>query len=171
MLTLDLAITQLTASAQAITALVQAASSDQARWHPDPDSWTILEVINHLYDEEREDFRQRVDYILHRPTESWPPIDPQGWVTARAYNQRDLADSLANFQHERDASLVWLKGLSNPNWESVHVHPRAGSMTARDMLGAWVVHDHLHIRQLNELHWQYLATQTQSTSTDYAGGW
>jgi len=171
MITLELALTQLAASAQAITALVLAASPEQARWRPNPEAWTILEVINHLYDEEREDFRQRVDYCLQRPTETWPPIDPQGWILSRGYNLRDPAQSLAAFQTERQASLDWLRSLTNPNWQSAHEHPRAGRMTAGDMLGAWVVHDHLHIRQLNELHWQYLATQTASLSTDYAGGW
>lgn len=171
MLTLDLALTQLTASAQSIVALVQSASPDQARWKPTPEAWSILEVINHLCDEEREDFRQRVDYCLHRPTQAWPPIDPQGWVTARGYNQRDPAQSLADFQRERTASIDWLKSLSQPNWESAYDHPRIGRMTAGVMLGAWVIHDHLHIRQLNELHWQYLATQTLQASTDYAGGW
>lgn len=171
MLTLELALAQLTHSAQAIVALAQAASEEQARWKPAPEAWSILEVINHLYDEEREDFRRRVDYCLHRPTEAWPPIDPQGWVTARGYNQRNPAESLAAFQRERQASLDWLQSLQAPNWQSAYQHPRVGRMTATDMLGAWVIHDHLHLRQLNELHWQYLATQTAEISTNYAGGW
>ena len=59
--------------------------------------WSTLEVVCHLYDEEREDFRQRLDIILHRPEAKWPPIDPVGWVSARKYNERDLAQSLAEF--------------------------------------------------------------------------
>jgi hypothetical protein len=39
------------------------------------------------------------------------------------------------------------------------------------MLGAWVAHDHLHIRQLNELHWKHLATLVAPISLDYGGGW
>jgi hypothetical protein len=38
-----------------------------------------------------------VDYALHRPGESWPKIDPQGWVTERRYNDRDLAGSVQSF--------------------------------------------------------------------------
>ena len=57
---------QLTQQAQTIRALVTGVSAEQARWKPTPEDWSLLEVINHLYDEEREDFRQRVDYQLHR---------------------------------------------------------------------------------------------------------
>jgi len=44
-------------------------------------------------------------------------------------------------------------------------------MAAGDVQGAWVAHDHLHLRQLNELHWQWLATQSTLFSLAYAGGW
>jgi len=43
--------------AETIRALIQDDSDEQASWRPDSDSWSVLEVINHLYDEEREDFR------------------------------------------------------------------------------------------------------------------
>ena len=168
---LQLALTRLTANAEAIAALVRSASLEQARWKPAPTAWSILEVICHLYDEEREDFRQRVDYLLHRPAADWPPIDPQGWVTARAYNQRDPRVALEAFLAERQQSLGWLAGLAHPNWASAKAHPAGGAVTAGDMLAAWVAHDHLHLRQLNELHWHYLATQVQPFSLEYAGGW
>ncbi len=54
---LDHLTTQLARQAEAIHALVQDVSDDQARWKPSPDDWSILEVIHHLYDEEIEDFR------------------------------------------------------------------------------------------------------------------
>mgnify|MGYP000221112576 CR=1 FL=1 len=168
---LQLALTRLTANAEAIAAFARSASETQARWRPAPEAWSILEVIGHLYDEEREDFRQRVDCLLHRPEADWPPIDPQGWVTARGYNQRDPRAALEAFLAERQQSLGWLSSLSHPNWASAKAHPAGGRVTAGDMLAAWVAHDHLHLRQLNELHWQYLATQAPPFSLEYAGGW
>ena len=108
-------IAQLAIQADRIRALVEGVSDEQARWKPDADSWSILEVVNHLYDEEREDFRVRLDLLLHQPSEVAPPIDPQAWVSAREYNQRDLAESLGNFLEERQRSLDWLRGLTAPN--------------------------------------------------------
>jgi hypothetical protein len=52
-------IALLAQQAQSIMQLVSRVSDEQARWKPEADSWSILEVVNHLYDEEREDFRTR----------------------------------------------------------------------------------------------------------------
>ena len=94
---LDQIAAQLRSQADAIYAMVVGVSAEQARWQPAADSWSLLEVINHLDDEERLDFRVRLDLLLHQPHEPWPPTDPQGWVVSRAYNQRDLQTSLERF--------------------------------------------------------------------------
>lgn len=153
-----------------IRQLVQDVSEEQARWRPQPDAWSILEVVNHLYDEERSDFRVRLDIILHRPQEPFPPIDPQGWVQERRYNQRQRASSLQNFLAERRASLVWLDGLGEPDWEAT-VQAPWGSLSAGDMFAAWVAHDTLHMRQLVELHHDYIVHLTADFDPQYAGEW
>ena len=158
-------------NAEVIANLAKGVSLEQARWRPSPSDWSILEVINHFYDEEREDFRHRLDLLLFQPEVDWPPIDPNGWVTARHYNERDLAVSLANFLHERQESLAWLRGLLEPDWESGRMAPWGGQMRAGDMLAAWLAHDFLHIRQLNELHYAYWLETAVSYSVRYAGEW
>lgn len=166
----DIFIRQMEQTAAAVRALVEGVGSDQARWKPDPDSWSILEVVNHLYDEEKEDFRVRLDILLHRPEDPWPPIDPQGWVTARKYNERDLAESLENFLSERQVSIEWLTSLEDPDFSSL-VESRFGRMTAGDMFAAWVSHDLLHLRQLTELHYAYRQMALAPYVPDYAGEW
>lgn len=161
---------QMATSAAGISALVQNVSMQQARWRPDPDNWSILEVINHLWDEEREDFRVRIDYTLHRPGEPWPGIDPGGWVTERGYNERDPQVSLDGFLSAREASLAWLRQLSAPNWNKTYRAPW-GPIRAGDVFASWVGHDLLHTRQLIELHWVHTTAQTQPYSTEYAGEW
>jgi hypothetical protein len=150
--------------------LVRRISPEQAKWKPSPDKWSMLEVINHLYDEEREDFRQRLDLVLADPQQRWPPIDPRNWVTTRAYNERDLDISVNNFFAEREKSLAWLKQLSEPNWEHCNEGPN-GRLTAGDLLASWLAHDFLHIRQLTRLHWQYVAVIANPYQTIYAGPW
>jgi hypothetical protein len=163
-------VAQMAENAERIRILVRGVSEQQARWRPDPASWSILEVVNHLLDEERQDFRVRLDYTLHRPGEPWPPIDPEGWVTERKYNQQDLEASLDAFLSERKASLAWLSGLSTPNWEATH-ETSFGPIAAGDVFAAWVAHDLLHMRQLVELHWAYTTAGLEPYRVDYAGTW
>lgn len=163
-------INQLSNHAETIRSLTQGISAEQAHWKPEPESWSILEVINHLYDEERQDFRVRVNIILHHPDQAWPPIDPQGWVVEHAYNQRDLAQSVENFLEERQKSIAWLKGLENPDWQT-SVKVPFGQFSAGDIFSAWVAHDLLHLRQLVELHWFNLVQAAQPYRVNYAGEW
>lgn len=161
---------QMARNTESIRSLATGISDEQARWKPDPASWSILEVINHLYDEERKDFRVRLDYILHRPGEEWPPIDPAGWVVSQRYNKRELAPSLDNFLREREASLTWLQELDSPDWQAAEEAP-FGLFHAGDMFAAWVAHDLLHLRQLVELHWAWTVRSVQPYRPDYAGDW
>lgn len=167
---IDRLLSHMMENAVRVRALVRGVSDQQARWRPDPDSWSMLEVVNHLLDEEREDFRVRLDYTLHRPGEPWPPIDPTGWVTERGYNQRDPDASLARFLSEREASIAWLRELSAPDWDATFEAPW-GLITAGDLFASWVSHDLLHMRQLLELHWAYTTAELEPYKPDYAGDW
>jgi uncharacterized damage-inducible protein DinB len=163
-------IEQLYQNGRRIFALTEGVSDEQARWKPDPGSWSVLEVVNHLYDEEREDFRQRLDILLHRPGDPWPPINPEGWVTERGYNQRGLAASLQALRKERQASLDWLKSLASPDWDATVANP-FGSLSAGEMLASWAAHDTLHMRQLVELHHAWAVKLAAPYDSGYAGKW
>ncbi|GAB4542807.1 MAG: DinB family protein [Anaerolineae bacterium] len=167
---LDRVVSQMARNAQAIRTFVQGITDHEARWKPDADSWSMLEVINHLANEEREDFRARVDLTLHRPGEAWTGIDPEGWVTERGYNQRDLEQSLARFLSAREESLDWLRGLAQPEWERER-EASFGRIRAGDLLASWVAHDLLHLRQLVELRWAYWVAQAEPYEVGYAGVW
>ncbi len=168
---LDFVIERLAHNGAAIDVLAAGVDDTHARWRPSADEWSILEVINHLVDEEREDFRQRIDFTLHRQGEPWPLTDPPGWVLTRRYNERDLGESRAYLRVEREKSLGWLRGLTAPDWSLGYDHPRAGILTAGDLLASWLVHDLLHIRQLTELHYAYMAVAAPGRRVDYAGDW
>ena len=164
-------IERLRANADVFDALTRGVSEEQARWKPSEDEWSVLEVVNHLADEEVEDFRHRIDLTLHRPGEPWPPIDPGAWSRDRQYNTRELGESVERLLARRARSLRWLEALDQPDWSLVYDHPTAGPLPAGDVLTSWVAHDFIHARQLNRLHRQYLLAELSGYSPDYAGSW
>lgn len=141
----------------------------QARWKPAPGKWSLLEVICHLADEERDDFRHRLDLTLHHPGESWPPIDPEGWARDRAYNARDPQESLEDFLRERKRSVKWLEGLDSFDPDAHSMHPRLGRITGGMLLHSWLAHDLLHIQQTTRLHYAYLRHTLGAEALAYAG--
>jgi hypothetical protein len=162
-------VARLERNREVICSLVSSVPPEQARWKPSEKQWSILEVINHLDDEERDDFRKRIDLTLHQPDRDWPPIDPARWCVERRYNERDLEESVKRFAAERERSILWLRGLGSPDWDRFREHPRAGVLRAGDLLASWLAHDYLHIRQLTRLHLEHHRAVCGPYSTEYAG--
>ncbi len=157
-------------SAEMIRALLAGISQEDAMFKPGPETWSILEVICHLRDEEREDFPARLDSILYRPDESFAVINPQGWIMERKYNEQNFEEVQESFFTQRTKSLKWLMGLVNMNWETTHTD-QYGSVTAGEMFASWVAHDNLHIRQLVELRRARIENITKPYPIEYAGDW
>ena len=153
-----------------IEALFADVSDEQARWRPSDDDWSMVEVIHHLADEEREDFRTRLILTLFYPEQAWPPIHPGAWVTERQYQARDADSGLQRFCHARLDSIQWLQGLQNPDWKRT-VQRSFGAVSAGDLMASWLAHDLLHIRQLNELHYLWHQEQCAPFLPHYAGDW
>ena len=168
---IDTVVRSLAATGTAIRSLVEDVSPADARWKPAVDRWSIIEVVNHLVDEEVEDFRARLDVILHEPQRDFTPIDPPGAVVARRYAQRDLRESVDRFRVEREKSLAWLRGLEAPDLERTKRHRAMGELSGSQMLVSWVAHDLHHIRQLTNLRYDRLADRVAPISLAYAGDW
>jgi hypothetical protein len=161
---------ELVNSTDMILTFLSGLSQEDASLKPDPNSWSILETLCHLYDEEREDFREHLDFILNRQDQKWHTIDPAAWVTERKYNERDFREMKEKFYAERSKSLDWLKGLSIANWD-VSYTSEFGSMSAGEMFAAWVAHDNLALRQFVELRRTRIENITKPYSVAYAGDW
>ena len=140
----------------------------QIRWKPQPEKWSVLEVIHHLYDEEREDFRLRLNYTLEDSSKEWIPINPPQWAIDRKYNEQNFAEISNKFFNEREDSIKCLNNLKSPKWNNTYKHPQIGKITAGDLLSSWVAHDFLHMRQIIIINLEYFKNQSFPFNTKYA---
>jgi hypothetical protein len=161
---------ELVNSTEMIRALLAGITQEEAQTRPDLESWSMLEVVCHLYDEEREDFREHLDFILHRQDEEYHAINPQAWIKDRRYNEQDFEDMQGKFFAERQKSLEWLSSISDSDWDITYTS-QYGSVSAGEMLSCWVAHDNLHIRQLVELRRARIENITKPYPIEYAGDW
>jgi hypothetical protein len=164
-------IRRFSSNAQAIQALVTGISDEQAAWKPSPDAWCMKEVMEHVYNEERIDFRKHLREMFSSPPLAWDGIREE-YVRVESCRQ-----ALDRFLVEREASIAWLKALDHPDWE-VSLQAAFGpggeevlEFRAGDVLVSWVAHDYLHIRQMNELLFAWNERQGAPYSVRYAGGW
>ena len=139
-------------------------------WKPNATKWCLLEVVCHLYDEEREDFRARVKHTLETPNEPLTMFDQIAWVQDRKYIEQDYNQMVEKLLDERNNSITWLKSLKYPSWGNAYHHPKLGPLSAEHFLANWLAHDFLHIRQIVGLQFQYLKV-TSENDLSYAGSW
>lgn len=167
----DSLLDRLEATPAILSALVKGVRDDDARWKPPSGAWSILEVVNHLADEDADDFRPRLEITLRSPESPWPPLNPEGSATERRYNERDLSSSVARFVQERSVSLAFVRSLQGPDWSRAHRHPIFGPIAAGDLLASWAAHDALHIRQIAKRLFELCGRDGEPYRTAYAGPW
>lgn len=171
MIHLEEIISQMNGNAQAVQALVQTISDEQAHWKPDLETWSMQEVLEHLFNEERIDFRKHLKEIFNFPPQEWAAFDSEELVTTASWRE-----ALQGFLTERNFSTAWLQALQSPDWNATIQSPfeQAGEMlvlNAGDILASWAAHDYLHLRQIIELQYAWNVKQSPAFSVEYAGGW
>tara|TARA_R110002126_G_scaffold75179_1_gene187348 strand:+ start:4804 stop:5316 length:513 start_codon:yes stop_codon:yes gene_type:complete len=167
----ELLIARLSAFVPGLVALLDGMSDQDARWRPSQGGWSIIEILNHLIDEEVEDFRARLELVISDPERPWPVIEPEAAAEERGYNERDLKASIQRLTLERTKTINWLKSLISPPWSAKHQHPTLGPISAGDLLVSLCAHDALHLRQLATRFHDLVQRDAPGFSTDYAGPW
>lgn len=161
---------QLSANARTIRAMLETIPEDQAQWKPDEQTWSLQEVMDHIYNEERVDFRSHLEEFFSHPQQPWGALK-QEWVTIV-----NCQKALALFLEERENSIEWLSKLESPDWAiPVETPFNDGAqkiiLTAGDVMVSWVAHDFLHMRQLNELLFAWNQSRADPFKVEYAGNW
>jgi hypothetical protein len=152
----------------ALRALLRLEDRELLRSREAEGRWSPLEILAHLADEEVEDFRARAEAAVGGRAEV-APIDPQGWVLGRRYNDRDPAEVMARLEAERAVSCAWLRSLAPEDLDRTLDRPGGGSMRAADFVAAWRMHDLLHLRQLGTALARLEARRLAGHRLEYAG--
>ncbi len=163
-------INQLDSNSLVFKNLLSGVPEKLIHWKPSESNWSLLEIVCHLYDEEKEDFRPRLAKII-AGDHNWDLIDPQDWVLSRKYSEKDFEKVLKDFLYERRVSVEWLKSLDVNIMNLKVTQPIFGEFSAIKMLSEWLAHDLLHIRQILKLKFGFLNESLQPNAVSYAGKW
>jgi hypothetical protein len=145
-------------------AVLHGVSNHIAGWKPSANEWSMLEVMNHVAFEEAADFRALLEAALTGA--AVPDDDGQ-----RTYTEPSLSAAFERFAALRADSVTWLRTLEHSDWNATIITPDGRTLSARALLGSWLAHDWLHIRQLSRLHFQRTVLETAPDSVAYAGDW
>ncbi len=114
--------------------------------HPDPDEWSILQVICHLLQREAQVQRPRLKRIA---TEDNPFLTPP--PEPAAPDERTCPDGMEvarAFVGERLQTLTFLRSLSLADWQRPARHSIFSNTTLLEMAHFTAQHDRMHITQV-----------------------
>lgn len=114
-----------------------------------PDTWSPYEVVGHLVHGERTDWITRTRLILEfGESQAFTPFDR--FAMQRESVGKSIETLLDEFASLRQSNLEALQGfeLRPGDLEKTGRHPSLGTVTLRQLISTWVVHDLSHIAQI-----------------------
>jgi DinB superfamily len=139
-----------------LRSLIRELSHDDLHWKPEPDRFSVAEVLAHLSHSEGHCYRMRIDQFLSEELPQFEEDDAQMYVDL--YLHAHVEDSFAHFEKQRETNIEFLRTLPRSAGLRKAMHKVAGEITLQQMLHEWAMHDLGHIRQIAELvrarkHW------------------
>lgn len=141
-------IASLEGTPEALTDLLGKLPAADPVWdfQPDPDRFTLREVIAHLADWEPIN-RERLTRIVQEDQPSLPDVDEGALAVAHGYSSADPVESLRSLGERRLGLLEYLRDLPVEAWERIGNRETPGRVRLADLVTVIALHDAYHIRQ------------------------
>lgn len=137
----------LKATPAALDAFSMALTARQWQERPEPDAWSLTEILCHLRDVDHEVNLPRIDTILAEDNPFLPGIDTDPWAEERHYRNQDGPAALREFIEIRSRLVERLEGMPESGWQRVSRHAIFGPTTVKDLITFIFTHDRTHIAQ------------------------
>lgn len=120
-----------------------------ALWPSAHGKWSILEIVCHMRDMERDAYLLRYRRILAETEPRLPDIDGDRYSLENDYRGQRLSDVLRDWKGLRRESLRLLAGVKRDQWERSGIHETAGRLSLFDLLRRHAVgNDEAHLGQI-----------------------
>lgn len=119
---------------------------------PDDRTWSPVDIVAHLILGEETDWVPRTRIFLSdEGDKKFTPFDMTGHLEMK--NRFSLHQLLDRFSELRHENLVILQSfhLTEKELDRTALHPEYGTVTLRQHLSTWTVHDLNHINQINRV--------------------
>lgn len=135
---------------QALRKPIEGLSAEQLTMKPQPEKWSITEIILHLLDSELHT-SLRIKKILAEENPKLTPFDQDTWATRLKYQSLDARAALLAFGLLRELNGELLMHLSDEQWNRTGVHETRGVISVKDLIQQAIEHGENHLRQIQAI--------------------
>ena len=138
-------------SAPDVLARLLADTSDPTVYdrRPDPDRFTLREMVAHLADWEAV-FLKRLTQTRDEESATLQGLDEGQVAIDHDYAHADLSECLARYKAGRPKIIALLRGLSPEQWDRVGRHTEIGPISLEEQIVLMAAHDGYHRQQALE---------------------
>lgn len=132
-----------------IVQMLQSVSDEWVMQNEGPDTWSAYDIVGHLIHGEKTDWITRMEIILSDSADKkFPVFDRFAQFTNS--KGKSLKQLMGEFIELRKENMVKLqqRALQEADLDKTGIHPEFGTVTLRQHLATWVVHDLNHIAQI-----------------------
>ena len=130
--------------------LIKPLSKAQLTRRPEPNKWSIAEILAHLVDAELVG-SWRMRFIIGSNGATIQAFDQDVWAETFAYSRRDPRLSLETFRILRENNIRMLKALPKELWENYGMHQERGKETIAHLVRMFAGHDLNHLAQVEKI--------------------
>jgi len=135
---------------EVIARLVEGVPDGRLKRRPEPQKWSIVEIVAHLAEDELvTSWRYR--QMLETPGCALAGFDQNVWVQLGKYGTWSMDEALEMFRLLRNANMRLLQCLSPEQWQAFGVHAERGRITIQDLATHMAGHDLNHVEQIRRI--------------------
>ncbi len=117
---------------------------------PQPNKWSIAEIIAHLAETELV-LGWRYRSIAANPGVVIQSFEQNDWAKNSQYEKSDITEMLELYSVLRNANLKFLTGLSKVKYENFGMHQERGKETIAHIVNLEAGHDLNHLNQIEKI--------------------
>lgn len=115
---------------------------------PEPNEWSLIEIISHLADVDAEVNIPRLELIRNQENPFIEAALTDQWAEERNYIQRDPHETISSFMENRRKLLSVLSEFDNGLWNKSINHAIFGPTKVSELMKFTTQHDRIHISQI-----------------------
>jgi hypothetical protein len=143
-------IARYAAGPERLRAALARCPEEMRRWRPDPEAFSVHEVVCHCADSETV-AAARIRILTAEPEPLILGYDEQRWARVHDYHAHPLAAALLAVEAARAHTVPLLLRLPEAAWELGGRHTESGPYTARDWLAIYARHLEEHSEQIESV--------------------
>jgi len=142
----------------ALKDLLDEIPSEISSKRPQPNKWSIKELMCHLVDTEL-NFILRMKKIISEDKPALMPYDPEKWAKRLKYDTWDMKEAVLLFGLNRSAMSKILNNLPATAWRRTGSHEELGTVSLQFLLEDSNHHCKHHLAQIMAIKMKYMPTK------------